>query len=181
MNQPRALWQFVADELPQGTWLIHGSTPSLASRIGSGMTRAHPSDRGSTSRRRALLLGTACVVAGVDLAYKAAVSAPYHHLRPLGIAGLAAVVIVALVALVPRIPSRAASLGAGLAAGGALGNLVSVLTWSDGVPDPLVVAGAGYGIAFNLADVFALGGDALLLSAAVLYTLRNRPHLRQPV
>src|SRR6266508_1418032 len=58
-------------------------------------------------------------VAAVDLAYKAAVSAPYHHLRPLGIAGLAAVVIVALVALVPRIPSRTASLGAGLAAGGA--------------------------------------------------------------
>jgi hypothetical protein len=145
------------------------------------MTSAHPSDRGSTGRRRALLLGTACVVAGVDLAYKAAVSAPYHHLRPLGIAGLAAVVIVALVALVPRIPSRAASLGAGLAAGGALGNLVSVLAWSDGVPDPLVVAGARYGIAFNLADVFALVGDAMLLSAAVLYGLRNRTRLREPV
>jgi len=145
------------------------------------MTRAHPSDRGSTGRRRALLLGTACVVAGVDLAYKAAVSAPYRHLRPLGIAGLAAVVIVALVALVPRIPSRTASLGAGLAAGGALGNLVSVLAWSDGVPDPLVVAGARYGIAFNLADVFALVGDAMLLSAAVLYGLRNRTRLHEPV
>jgi hypothetical protein len=145
------------------------------------MEHAHPSDRGSIGGRRALLLGTACVVAAVDLGYKAAVSAPYHHLRPMSIAALAAVVIVALVALVPRLPSRTASLGAGLAAGGALGNLVSVLAWSDGVPDPLVVAGARYGIAFNLADVFALVGDAMLLSAAVLYGLRNRPRLREPV
>jgi hypothetical protein len=145
------------------------------------MERAHPSDRGSSGSRRALLLGTACVVAAADLGHKAVVSAPYHHLRPMGIAAIAALVIVALVALVPRLPSRAASLGAGLAAGGALGNLVSVLAWSDGVPDPLVVAGARYGIAFNLADVFALVGDAMLLSAAVLYGLRNRPRLREPV
>ena len=55
-----------------------------------------------------------------------------------------------------------------------------MLAWSEGVPDPLVVAGARYGVAFNLADVFALGGDALLLSAAVLYAMRNRGRLREP-
>jgi hypothetical protein len=145
------------------------------------MEAAHPSDRGTVFRRRALLMTTAGVVAVIDLAHKAAVPATYHHLRSPLVAALAAGVIALLVALVPRLPSPAASLGAGLAAGGALGNLVSVLAWSDGVPDPLVVAGARYGIAFNLADVFALGGDALLLSAAALYTLRNRPYLRQPV
>jgi hypothetical protein len=145
------------------------------------MKGAHPSDRGTVLRRRALLVTTAGVVAAIDLAHKAAVPATYHHLRSPFVAALAAGVIALLVALVPRLPSSVASLGAGLASGGALGNLVSVLAWSDGVPDPLVVAGARYGIAFNLADVFALGGDAMLLSAAVLYTLRNRPRLREPV
>jgi lipoprotein signal peptidase len=127
-----------------------------------------------------LLVTTAVLVAAADLAYKASVEASYHHLRSTAVVGIAAVVIVALVALVPRLPSRAAAVGAGLAAGGALGNLVSVLAWSQGVPDPLVVAGARYGVAFNLADVFALGGDALLLSAAVLYAMRNRGRLREP-
>ncbi len=127
-----------------------------------------------------LLVMTATAVAAADLGYKAAVSAPYHHLRSTGVAVLAAGVIVALVTLVPRLPSQAASVGAGLAAGGALGNLISVLAWSEGVPDPLVIAGARYGVAFNLADVFALGGDALLLSAAVLCAMRNRGRLREP-
>jgi hypothetical protein len=49
------------------------------------------------------------------------------------------------------------------------------------VPDPLVVAGAVHGVAFNLADVFALTGDALLLSAIVLHGVRHRARLRQPV
>ena len=145
------------------------------------MEHPHPSDRGSVRTRRLLLITTAAVVAAVDLLYKVVVSAPYHHLRSPGIALVAAGVVVALVALVPRLPSPAASLGAGLAAGGALGNLVSVLAWSEGVPDPLVLTGARYGIAFNLADVFALAGDALLLSAAVIYGVRHRARLRQPV
>jgi lipoprotein signal peptidase len=141
----------------------------------------HPSDRGTTRRRRWLLVGTAVVVATIDLLHKAVVATPYHHLRSTAVVGVAVLVIVALLALVPRLPSRAASFGAGLAAGGALGNLVSILAWSEGVPDPLVVAGARYGIAFNLADVFALTGDAMLLSAAVVYGLRNRLRLRAPV
>jgi lipoprotein signal peptidase len=74
-----------------------------------------------------------------------------------------------------------AVLGAAIAAGGALGNLVSLLVWSQGVPDPIVIHGATQGIAFNLADVFAFTGDALLLSAIVVHGLRNRSRLRQRV
>ena len=144
------------------------------------MERSHPSDQGGVRRRRLLLVASAVLVAAADLGYKVAVDAPYHHLRSTAVVGIAAVVIVALIALVPRLPSRAAAVGAGLAAGGALGNLVSVLAWSEGVPDPLVVAGARYGVAFNLADVFALGGDALLLAAAALYAMRHRGRLREP-
>jgi lipoprotein signal peptidase len=145
------------------------------------MEDAHPSVRGGVFRRRVLLVTTAGVVAAIDLALKVAVPAEYHHVRSPFVVAIAIGVVALLVALVPRLPSPAASLGAGLAAGGAVGNLVSVLAWSDGVPDPLVVAGPRYGVAFNLADVFALGGDALLLSAAVVYSLRNRSRLRQPV
>ena len=90
-------------------------------------------------------------------------------------------VIAALVILVPRVPSNAAALGAGIACGGALGNLISLLVWSQGVPDPLVVAGTRQGLAFNLADLFAIAGDMLLLSAVVLYGVRHRANLRERV
>jgi lipoprotein signal peptidase len=92
-----------------------------------------------------------------------------------------AAVITALVVLVPRVPSNAAACGAGIACGGALGNFISLLAWSQGVPDPLVVSGTHYGLAFNLADLFAITGDALLLSAIVLYGMRHRARLRESV
>ena len=90
-------------------------------------------------------------------------------------------VIAALVVLVPRVPSNAAAYGAGIACGGALGNLVSLFAWSQGVPDPLVVTGSIHGVAFNLADLFAIAGDALLLSAITLYGIRHRARLRESV
>ena len=89
--------------------------------------------------------------------------------------------ITTLVVLVPRLPSTAAAVGAGVACGGALGNLVSLLAWSQGVPDPFVVAGATHGLAFNLADLFAVSGDALLLSAVILYGMQQRAKLRERI
>ena len=92
-----------------------------------------------------------------------------------------AALVAALVVLVPRISSNAAAIGAGIACGGALGNLVSLLAWSQGVPDPLVLEGDAQGLAFNLADLFALSGDLLLLSAAVVHGIRHRERLRERV
>ena len=92
-----------------------------------------------------------------------------------------AALICALVVLVPRLPSTAAAAGAGVACGGALGNLVSLFAWDDGVPDPFVVVGSTHGLAFNLADVFAVSGDALLLSAVILLGMHRRATLRAPV
>jgi lipoprotein signal peptidase len=89
--------------------------------------------------------------------------------------------IAALVVFVPRLQSSAAAFGAGVACGGALGNLVSLLAWTRGVPDPFVVVGATHGLAFNLADVFAVGGDAVLLSAVVLHGMQRRAALRERV
>lgn len=106
---------------------------------------------------------------------------PYHHERsPLAVL-LIAIVVLGLVSLVPRVPSQAAAVGAGIAAGGAIANLVSALAWQGGVPDPLVLGGVGGGVAFNLADVFALSGDAVLLTAALLYATRRRTAMGQPV
>jgi len=113
--------------------------------------------------------------------HKSFASTDFHHARTPFAALIIGAVIAALVVLVPRVPSNTAAVGAGIACGGALGNLVSLLAWSQGVPDPLVVAGTLHGVAFNLADLFALTGDALLLSAIVVHGLRHRARLREPV
>ena len=130
--------------------------------------------------RRAVLAGTAVSFASMDLVHKSFAGAQYHHSRTPFTVLVIGGVIVALVVLVPRISSNVAAVGAGIACGGALGNLVSLLAWSQGVPDPLVI-GKTTGIAFNLADLFALSGDVLLLSAVVVHGLRHRHKLREPV
>src|SRR5512133_275377 len=131
--------------------------------------------------RRTLLVCIAISFAAIDLLHKSFVPAEFHHARTPVIALVIAAVIAALIMLVPRVPSNAAACGAGIACGGALGNLVSLLAWSQGVPDPLVVSGTPYSVAFNLADLFAITGDALLLSAVVLHGIRNRAGLRESV
>jgi lipoprotein signal peptidase len=131
--------------------------------------------------RRTLLVCTAVSFAAIDLVHKSFAAADFHHARTPFVAVIIGTVIAALVVLVPRVPSNAAACGAGIACGGALGNLVSLFAWSQGVPDPLVVAGTVYGVAFNLADLFAIAGDALLLSAVVLYGIRHRARLGESV
>jgi lipoprotein signal peptidase len=135
----------------------------------------------SVRLRRTLLVCIAVSFAAIDLAHKSSTHAEFHHARTPFIALIMAAVITALVVLVPRVPSNAAACGAGIACGGALGNFISLLAWSQGVPDPLVVSGTQYGVAFNLADLFAITGDALLLSAIVLYGMRHRARLRESV
>ena len=131
--------------------------------------------------RRTFLVCTALVCAGIDLLHKANASAEFHHARTPYVTLLMGALIAALIVLVPRLPSNAAALGAGVACGGALGNLVSLLAWKQGVPDPFVVVGATHGLAFNLADLFAVGGDAILLSAVVLQGLQRRTALHERI
>jgi lipoprotein signal peptidase len=131
--------------------------------------------------RRALLVGTALLFATIDLVQKSLSYAAFHHARTPYVTVVMGALIAALVVLVPRLPSNVAAIGAGIACGGALGNLVSLLAWTQGVPDPFVVTGATHGLAFNLADVFAVGGDSILLSVVILLGLRRRAALRQPV
>jgi hypothetical protein len=44
-----------------------------------------------------------------------------------------------------------------------------------------VIVGATHGLAFNLADLFAVGGDSVLLSVVILLGLQRRAALRQHV
>ena len=131
--------------------------------------------------RRGLLVATALTCAAVDLVHKALTSAEFHHARTPYITLVMGALIVSLAVLVPRVPSTAAAVGAGVACGGALGNLVSLLAWQQGVPDPFVLVGATRGLAFNLADLFAVSGDALLLSAVILHGLQQRARLRETI
>ena len=77
--------------------------------------------------------------------------------------------IAALVLLVPRLPSNAAAVGAGVACGGALGNLVSLLAWSQGVPDPFVVSVHAARARVQPRRSVRGHGDAVLLSVVVLH------------
>jgi lipoprotein signal peptidase len=131
--------------------------------------------------RQAILGLTAVVFATIDLVHKAIVPAELHHARHPFIALMMGVLVAALVVVVPRLPSNAAAIGAGIVCGGALGNMVSIFAWAQGVPDPLMIVGETHVFAFNLADVFALIGDVLLLSAAIIHGVRHRARLREPV
>jgi len=120
---------------------------------------------------------SALVVLGADLVDSALARTAYFHPRPLWLLGGGAAAAIALLVLGPRVPSVALSLGAGIAAGGALGTLVAALVWSRGVPDPLV----GGAIAFNVADVAIASGNAVLLSSALFVAWQRRHELREPI
>lgn len=128
-----------------------------------------------------MAIGAALVCAGLDLGLKGGLENGLHHERPVGLIVLSWALAVALVVLVPHLPSHPAALAAGIGAGGAIGNAVSAMAWSGGVPDPLVLSLGEEAVAFNLADVFALSGAALLLAAAAAYVLRHPGSLRRPL
>jgi lipoprotein signal peptidase len=131
----------------------------------------------TTRGRRLLAATTALVVLAADLVHDTLAPTPLHHVRSAGALGVMAVLAALVLVVVPRVRSRVAAVGGGVAAGGALGMVVSGLVWSGGVPDPLV--GGGY--AFNVGDVAILLGDALLLAAVALHAWDNRHDLRKPV
>jgi len=124
-----------------------------------------------------LALAAAAVVLAATLVDDTVAPSRLSHPRsPLGLAG-DGLLAAALLVLVPRARSVAMSLGAGIAAGGAVATLVAGAAWRDGVPNPLVRGG----IAFNLADLAIAAGDALLIAAALLHGWRNRARLTQPI
>ena len=117
----------------------------------------------------------------VDLIVKAEVPTAwwaFHHRSDawvvLSIALLAGAFALTLV------PSRAVALAGGVAAGGVVGNLVSARANGNRVPNPLVIGGYGHGLAFNLADIFFLLGNVLLMTTLIVMAARNRHRLAPP-
>jgi lipoprotein signal peptidase len=127
-------------------------------------------------RRRAVAVTAAAVVLAADLVHEGLTPTPFHHSRHPAVFVLAGAIAAALLLLAPRVPSLGVALGAGIAAGGALGTLVSGFAWS-GVPDPFVHGN----IAFNLSDLAIAFGDALLVGAVLLHAWTHRHELREPV
>jgi lipoprotein signal peptidase len=119
----------------------------------------------------------AAAVVGVTVLDDLVVPSRLSHPRPwIALAGALALAA-ALLALAPRAGSLVITTGAGIAAGGALATLVGGLAWSEGVPNPLVANG----IAFNVADIAIVVGDALLIGGAVAHAARHRHRLGAPV
>jgi hypothetical protein len=118
-------------------------------------------------------------LAAVDLVHELIqpTRADAFHPRSTAYFAAATALLAALAAVGPLLPTRAALAGAGVAAGGVLGNLVSALAWHSAVPNPLVLGS----IATNLADLCVLGGDAALVGAVAIHVLRNRHRLREPL
>jgi hypothetical protein len=127
------------------------------------------------NRRRAVAGVAAFAVVVLDLTHELLTPTPFHHLRSPGVFVLAALIAAALLVLAPRVPSLGVAVGAGIAAGGALGTFVSGVAWKR-VPDPL----AGGGIAFNLSDVAIGVGDGILIAAVLVHAWTHRGVLREP-
>jgi hypothetical protein len=122
------------------------------------------------------LTSVTAFIVSIDLVHKATTSADYFHARSGGYAALVVVLAAAWVAAILATRSLSMALAGGVLAGGALGNLASLALW-PGVPNPIELEP----IAFNLADVFVLSGFLLTAGATLVFALRNRERLGEPV
>lgn len=126
-------------------------------------------------RRLSLVLVLAAAVAVVDLTVKELLpTAPeYFHARSQGWAVLSVTVVCGAV-LLTRLPSRLVAVASGVLVGGVVANLLSAVLNGGRVANPFVVTADNNVLAFNLADVFLLGGILLQTAALVELTIRYR-------
>jgi lipoprotein signal peptidase len=122
------------------------------------------------------LVGTATVLAAIDLAHKAGGGAAYYHARSLSYVLLVVVLSTAWAAAILATASLPLALGGGAVLGGTAGNLVSLALW-PGVPNPIEVGA----LAFNLADVFVLAGFLLVVAMTIALGSGHRERLSQPL
>lgn len=142
---------------------------------------AKPSSREQFAARLALVVASAVALAAVDLSVKASIAtAPWYlHQRSSAWVALSVVVLAFLFALAV-VPSRAVAIAAGVMAGGVIGNVVSARLDGNRVPNPFLLGDHTNGIAFNLADVFVLTGNLLLVVALMAVAISNRHRLLPP-
>ena len=128
--------------------------------------------------RLLVVTASAAALASVDLIVKATVPTAawaFHHRSGAWVALCVMLLVGAAVLCV--VPSPAVALAAGVMSAGVLGNLVSARADGNWVPNPLTITHGHDTVAFNLADVFFLVGNLLLMTALMVEAVRNRDRL----
>jgi lipoprotein signal peptidase len=134
---------------------------------------------GDRKQRLLVLWLLASTLAAFDLWLNAFLPSPgwaLHHRSTLWAIGC--LVVLAGVVPLTRLQSRAVTIGAGVFAGGVLGNLISGASDHLTVPNPLLLDMGNGGVAFNLADTFILAGNVILMVSLCALVVRNREQLR---
>jgi hypothetical protein len=126
-------------------------------------------------RRLLILLLITTTLAAVDLWVKFALPTPewaLHQRSNLWFIGSLLLLFGALP--LAKLPSNAVTVAAGIFDGGVLGNVLSASGDHYVVPNPLLIGNQINGIAFNLADLFILVGNLMLMAALIVLVVRNR-------
>ena len=130
--------------------------------------------------RIAIVLLLAVPLAALDLFVKYELpTAPLYLHRRSGEWMILSAVLLVVALLLARLPSRLLAVSAGVLAAGVLGNLASASLHHGLVPNPFVIDHRDFELAFNLADLFVLGGLVLVTVAALRITVRYRHVLPQ--
>jgi lipoprotein signal peptidase len=133
------------------------------------------------SDRLLLIVVPAAALASIDLIVKDTVPTAawsFHHRSDAWVA--ASVLLLAAAVPLSLVPSRVVAVAGGVMSAGVLGNLVSARADGNWVPNPITISHGEYSLAFNLADVFFLLGNLLLMAALVVETVRIRDRLAPP-
>jgi hypothetical protein len=132
---------------------------------------------------RIVLLLVAFAVMAADLIHKSiAHTQPdaFHVRTTRELAVMVAISAFGLLAF-PRAGSRLIAAAGGLMVGGGLANVLSAFIFGRGVPNPFVVRGDVWAIAFNLADVCVALGFLILLPSVLGFAIAHRRQLEQPL
>jgi hypothetical protein len=133
------------------------------------------------SGRLLLIVAPAAGLASLDLLVKDLFpTAPwaFHHRSNAWVAGSMGLLLAA--GALSLVRSRAVAFAGGVMSAGVLGNLISARADANWVPNPFTISPGTYSLAFNLADVFFLLGNLLLMTALIVLTVRHRGRLDPP-
>ncbi len=132
---------------------------------------------------RLLLLAIAAWVCVLDLVVKMTepTKSGFYHKRTYSELVFILVITFALAYFAPLIRSNMIVVSCGLMVGGGLGNALSIVIFSQGVPNPIFFTHSDWAIALNLADICVVVGFLLAMGAVLRFAADMRDELRRPV